>query len=285
VKAPTCRFCGSANVIKAGKRYNLNSTKQRWKCKACGKRSVEDDGFLHLWYDKWSVTESIDLYHEGLSTRKVERHLRRHHHRRPSWTTIWRWIHRFAKQVKRFVARLAPKLSGEWQADEMHLREGGKDGWNWEVMDAGTRFWLASALTEGWERTERQAEAVLNLAREQAKERPKKLTTDGLPAYEHGRVWALGWRECEHERCVSWREGKGPTNLIERKIQTTRMRTKTMRCLKNWEKGQDWLDGARIHYNFVRIHMTLKKTPAEAAGLNLRLGRNPWLGLISLSAA
>lgn len=74
MKAPTCRFCGSANVIKAGKRYNLNSTKQRWKCKACGKRSVEDDGFLHLWYDKWSVTEGIDLYHEGLSTRKVERH-------------------------------------------------------------------------------------------------------------------------------------------------------------------------------------------------------------------
>lgn len=82
---------------------------------------------------------------------------------------------------------------------------------------------------------------------------------------------------------MSWREGKGPTNLIERKIQTTRMKTKTMRCIKSLETGQNWLDGALIHYNFVRRHVTLGRTPAEAAGLKLNLGRNAWLGLITLT--
>lgn len=283
-KTPTCRFCKSANVVKAGHRYNRNGCKQRWLCKACGRRFTADDGFLHLWYGKRTVTESVDLHHDGLSTRKVANHFRKHGRKWPSWATVWRWVHKFAGRIKRFVMGLTPKLSGEWQADEMHLRVGGEDGWDWEVMDAGTRFWLASSLTEGWERTEEQAGAVLGQAREQAKEKPRKLTTDGLPAYVHGRTWAIGWR-CKHEAHVSWRYGRGATNLIERKIQTTRMRTRTMRCLKSQKMGQNWLEGLRIHYNFVCQHMTLGKTPAEAAGLNLHLGRNPWLGLISLSAS
>ena len=62
------------------------------------------------------------------------------------------------------------------------------------------------------------------------------------------------------------------------------MRTKTMRCFKSLETGQRWLDGALIHYNFVRRHMALGKTPAESADLDLRLGRNVWLGLITMSA-
>lgn len=125
---------------------------------------------------------------------------------------------------------------------------------------------------------------MLKLAREAAKGRPSVLATDGLLAYEKASHWALGWRRCEHERQVSWRGHKGLTNLIERKIQTTRERMKTTRCLKSTETGQNWLDGARVHYNFVRRHIALGgKAPAEEAGLDLNLGRNAWLGLITLS--
>ena len=56
-----------------------------------------------------------------------------------------------------------------------------------------------------------------------------------------------------------------------------------MRCLKDLEAGQSWLDGAQIHYNFIRRHMTLGKTPAKAAGIHINLGRNAWLGLIAQS--
>lgn len=238
-----------------------------------------------MWYSKKIVTKGIDLCHRGLSLRGVAELFEGHEPEKPSHASVWRWLHKFGRLVKRFVEKLVPKLSGEWQADEMHLFICGKNCWNWEVVDAGTRFWLASNLTEGWERTEEQAESILRSAKEQAKIGPRKLTTDGLPAYEHGRVWALGWRGYEHKRHVSWRYGWGPTNLIERKIQSTRMRLKTMRCLKGLETGQNWLDGARIHYNFVRRHMALDKTPAEAAGLNLNLVQNRWLGLISLSVA
>jgi len=235
-------------------------------------------------FKKGTITAAIDLCQVSKPLRGARDWLARHWHEWPrSHVSIWRWLHRFARYVRRLFARLAPKLSHRWQADEMCVFIRGKPCWNWEVMDEGTRFWLASHLTEGWERSIDDAEAVLRLARECAKGRPTTLVTDGLPAYEHACRHALGWRHCEHERHVSWRYGKGSTNLIERKIQTTRMRLKTMRCLKSLKTGQAWLGGAQIHYNFVRRHTALGKTPAEAAGFGLELGRNAWLGLITLS--
>ena len=273
MKAPSCRFCGSAGVVKAGWRYNRNGKKQRWLCKSCSRRFTLDDGFLGLWYGGKAVTKAVDLYHSGLSARGTASYMQRHERKRPSPASIWRWIQRFAERVASFMAKLVPKLSNAWHAD---------DGWDWEVMDAETRFWLAVNLTEGWKRTIEQAKTVLRFAREQAKDRPAKLVTDGFLAYWRASNWVLRWPRCKHWP-TDWRDGRGPRNLVERKIQTTRMRVKTMRGLRRTRTGQGWLEGFRIHYNFVRTHVGLKKTPAEAAGLRIKLGRNRWLGLISLS--
>jgi len=283
MKTPTCRFCRSANVVKAGLRYNRNGRKYRFFCKTCGRRFTVDDGFLHMWYSKRIVAKAVDLHYEGLSTRAVARHFEHYEFEWPSWTSIWRWIHKFTHLVRRFVAKLVPKLSDHWHADEMFTPVGGRPGWNWEVMDSETRFWLASRLTVGRERTAEHAEEVLRLARERAGGRPSRLTTDELPAYEKGSRWTLGRRHFEHWP-IDWRRGRGPRNLMERKIQTTRMRLKTMRCFKGVEAGQSWLDGVQIHYNFIRRHMALGKTPAEAAGICFNFKRNTWLGLITLSA-
>jgi transposase-like protein len=282
VRTPTCRFCRSANVVKAGWRYNRNGRKRRFLCKACGRRFTVDDGFLGMWYTKETTAEAVDLHYEGLSYRKVARHFEQHRRERPSWTSIWRWVHKFVRLAKRFVAKFVPRVSDRWHADEMFTRVGGKPSLDWEVMDSETRFWLAGRLTEGWKGTTEQAEEVLRITRERAGRRPLYLITDELAAYRKASHWALGWRHCEHKP-VDWREGMGPRNLMERKIQTTRMRVKTMRCLKSLKIGQNWLDGANIHYNFIRRHMALGKTPAETAGIHLKLGRNAWLGLITMS--
>ncbi len=50
------------------------------------------------------------------------------------------------------------------------------------------------------------------------------------------------------------------------------------------ETAQKVVDAMRINYNFVRGHSTIKKTPAEKAGIKLNLGKNKIENLIRLAA-
>lgn len=55
--------------------------------------------------------------------------------------------------------------------------------------------------------------------------------------------------------------------------------TKVVRALRTLESAP--LDGQRIYYNHIRPHQGLNgKTPAQAARLDLNLGKNKWESLI-----
>ena len=72
---------------------------------------------------------------------------------------------------------------------------------------------------------------------------------------------------------------------MERLNQTFRDRNKTQRGLDHQGSAQEMADGIRVAYNFTRPHMALKgKTPAEASGVDLKLGQNRWKSLIHQSA-
>ena len=73
-------------------------------------------------------------------------------------------------------------------------------------------------------------------------------------------------------------------NPIERHNQDIKQRYKTMRHFKSFVSAEAFLSLRRAVYNHVRTHSTLKRTPAEAAGIELGLGRNRLLGLIRLCA-
>ena len=47
---------------------------------------------------------------------------------------------------------------------------------------------------------------------------------------------------------------------------------------------QKLIDVYRIHYNFIREHGSIKKTPAEKAGIKLDLGQNKIENLIKLAS-
>jgi hypothetical protein len=47
---------------------------------------------------------------------------------------------------------------------------------------------------------------------------------------------------------------------------------------------QKSIDAYRIHYNFIREHDSVRKTPAEQAGLKLDLGQNKIESLIKLAS-
>lgn len=85
VKTPTCR---SANVVKAGWRYNRSGRKRRFLCKTCGRRFTVDNDFLRMWYHKHTITKAVDLCYAGLSCGQVVDHFERHKREHPSKTSV-----------------------------------------------------------------------------------------------------------------------------------------------------------------------------------------------------
>jgi len=57
-----------------------------------------------------------------------------------------------------------------------------------------------------------------------------------------------------------------------------------MRGMDNKDSAQKLIDAYRIHYNFIREHGSIKKTPAEQAGIKLELGQNKIENLIKLAS-
>jgi hypothetical protein len=69
-------------------------------------------------------------------------------------------------------------------------------------------------------------------------------------------------------------------NPIERHNQDIKQRYKVMRHFKSFASAEAFLKLRRVIYNFVRTHQTIKRTPAEAAEIELGLARNRLLDLI-----
>jgi len=84
-------------------------------------------------------------------------------------------------------------------------------------------------------------------------------------------------------RSVSVRH-KGLNQKVERLNGVFRDREKVMRGMDHKESAQKTIDAFRIHYNFVREHSAIGKTPAEQAGIKLDLGNNKIESLIKMAS-
>jgi len=282
-----CRHCGSTNFVKRGHRKNKNHKVQRFGCKNCNHRFVlDEDGFQKMRYKPELVTLTLDLYFKGLSLRKITDHLTQFYRLKINHTTILRWIQKYVQIMKAYVDELKPQVSEQWHADEMVINVDGYYHWLWNLMDARTRFLLATQLTE--QRETEDARRLFAEAKKRAGKRPEVIVTDGLQAYQKAYMkefWTLKKPRTEYVRLAKFEE-KVNQNLIERFNGTTRERNKVMRALDTDESAETFVDGFQVYYNFIRPHMGLgNKTPAEAAGVDLELnGGNRWLELIRKGA-
>lgn len=269
-----CKFCYSSDIIKYGKKNG----KQNYLCKKCKRRFVNNGDFQNLKFSPHIISLTLDLYFKGVSLRKITDHLKQFYGLNMSHVTIYNWIEKYVTILNDYVSTLEPELSDVWHADEMKVKLGGGWDWLWNVMDEGTRFQLASVISK--RRREHEAIQAFKSARKISRKQPKKIITDGLRQY--GRAITREFNnksdEVEHIRNVGLRD-KVNNNLIERLHGTMRERNKVQRGLKTEETPI--IDGQRIYYNYLRPHQGLEgKTPAEVAGIDLKLGENRWLDLL-----
>ncbi|PWB52616.1 MAG: hypothetical protein C3F06_08690 [Candidatus Methanoperedenaceae archaeon] len=178
-------------------------------------------------------------------------------------------------------------LGNIWHADEMKIKTKPEDwAWLWHVMDNETRYMVANLITK--HREDADAEGIFKKAKVHSSgKKPEYMVTDGLQSYKgaFNKVFYDHHRSSRHVRAAGITEAKSNNNMVERLHNTVRDREKVMRGLQNKVTASEFNDGFKAFYNHIRPHMALNgETPAQRAGIDLKLGRNRWMGMIQKGA-
>ena len=226
---------------------------------------------------------AIRDYFTGKSYKQIAEGLKEEYDlkKEPSKATIYEWVTTYTdKAVKQMDGHKA-KTGGHWVADEMMVDVGGQKMWMWmwNVMDAETRYVLATHLTP--RRDANAARVVLRKAALAADKPPKTITTDKLKSYMSAVKNVLP--ESRHIQSEGIRADIN-NNLSERLQGTFRDRIKTLRGLDSRKTGQRYLDGWTLTYNLFRGHEALRnKTPGYRA--KIKAPFKEWADVVKAEAA
>jgi len=288
-KLQGCPYCGSYEAVKIGIRHNLHGDAQRYLCKDCGHKFILNEGFGKIKATPKAITIALDLYFKGVSQRKIVEHLKMFEGVKVTQPCVLKWIRKYIELMKNYLDKFTPQLGGIWHSDEMTVNvrrtapiDGKNYSWAWNLLDHETRFLIASEITT--HRNIEDARKVLRKAKDVADgENPDYIVTDKLHAYKQAitrEFYTNTKPRTMHVRLKNIREGTN-NNIIERLHGTVKERTKVMRGLDRDETAQRMMEANRIYYNYLRPHQALNgKTPAEKAGIDLKLEGNQWQELI-----
>ena len=293
-----CPECKAEHIKKNGKRKTENrGLIQRYKCLDCGKRFILDDGFLRMRNNPQKITQAVDLFYRGASTRGTQEHLGMFYPHNADHSTILRWVWKYAKIISKLTNKLNLKLSEEIQFDEIeysrrksHIKgsKGTEDNFFIDGVCPQTRFMIASEYTKS--RNKKKITSIISSAKERTTSKVLMVTTDGLNAYINAVKKVFGYNLKEgkfnvfHNRVVTSKQEDVFNYPIERLHNNVRARTKVFRGFHGSLRSANLiLKGYEVYYNFIRINQAINKRPYELA-TDLKLKENnKWLELIKLS--
>lgn len=257
-----CKYCDSTNVIKFGTYNGV----QRLYCKTCNRKFVSSGTIPKMHTPTATVADVLNMYYEGMSEAEIRRNLIQQDANYISTGSVYNWVGRFTDLAANEVAKHKPNVGDVWVADETVIELDGKNVWFWDMIDAKTRFLVASHMS--FTRGTKDAQELMRQAYERTGKIPRVIYTDKLRAYLDGIELTFG-ADTKHRQGSPF-DVENNTNFIERFHGTIKSRTKVMRGLRSLATARDFMNGWLIHYNYFRPHMSLSdKTPAEVAGVKL----------------
>ncbi len=284
-----CPKCKAENIKKNGSRQTQNRGKiQRYQCKECNKRFVIDDGFFRMRNHPKKITASIDLFFGGLSTRKVQAHLKAFFPHNCTNMTVYNWVIKYSKKISKFADGLKLKVGSELQIDEQSHNRVGKQNWLIDSIDTKTRFVVASTFKKS--RGQEGLRQVLGMARQKTLSQFQTVTSDGFTAYPRVIKKVFGYNNKLGKHNVFHNvkkgcDGNGFNVPIERFHNDVRDRTKIMRGFHGSVESADAiLKGYVVYYNFIRKHQGIKCSPFELATDIKLKNPNRWIELIGLAS-
>lgn len=280
---PTCRFCGSAGPMGWGWRYNGWGPKRRWRCRACGRAFVEDDGFLGRRVPPEAICAAWDLFFRGASLRGISRHLRVCWSLDAGERAVLNWVLAYSRLLADYVEALmeARKVDGgrRWHEDiaVVHLQGELRYVVLLRGRGPGGRPILLAAR---WatDRGEGHAVALMRDGTARARRLPDTIVSDGEWSFLRAYWKVLGLRH----RGVRMVHGVPIAARRHGVEHNNNPAEQEVRELKDWCRhmngfGSDasaavLLRGWFVHTNVVNTHGRAW-TWAERAGLHLGLPR------------
>lgn len=289
-KTPPCCKCNGREVVRDGKRHAKSGTVQTYLCRGCGARFTDREGFQNVRSQPRTIALALDLYFRGLSVRKVADHLAQVHGLKVGHVTVYRWVAHYSRLTAEWMDAQGAMTGQRWHIDETVVNVDGARRYLWNILDADSRFLLATHVSHN--RSLANTRAPIKKAKAVASQRPTEVFTDGMMAYPAAISKELGHKQTgegvggpwftPHRRVPSIRAPES-NNRIERMHGSQKERTKVMRAFDNDKGAAALAEGWRVHYNLVRTHQALGKTPGEAAGLPPLVGFR-WLEAIKAAS-
>lgn len=171
------------------------------------------------------------------------------------------------------------------RADSVEPWDTAGSAWTWTALDVGSKLLVSYLVTP-----ERDAKAARELLTDLVGrlEKTPRITADELKSYRKAAKQVFGKK---HKRVLSqMRKGEDSdhnTSYVERlnlsvRMENRRYARKTNAFSKMLSKHIAMVHLWALHYNFCRIHKTLRVTPAMEAGLADTLYDYEWIvGLIN----
>ncbi|MEK6858611.1 MAG: DDE-type integrase/transposase/recombinase [Nanoarchaeota archaeon] len=290
MKEMSCPNCQSDNIIKRGIRTTANRGKvQRLGCKDCSHRFVRDEGFWKMKNHEDKITACMNLYYSGMSLRKIQSHLQMFAPKNAHYSSIYRWIVKYANMISTITDKLPIQSGAELMSDEMEYSRLGRQNWFVDTLDTTTRFMVSSGFIQS--RTNEELIRILREAKNKTNRSIRVITTDALRGYPAilrktfnvNSKFKYGGRVVHN---IVKADERGFNYKIERLHNTIRDRTKIMRGFHgSLDSAKAIMKGMEIYYNYVRKHQGIDNVaPQQIAMPALNLGVNKWLSLIKLAS-
>ena len=284
-----CKYYKSGDVVRRGVRHNKSGDVQLYLCNSCKKVFSANFGFRYRRHSPEIVSEAVHLFHAGMSTRDIS-DLFKVRGIKVTDSAIYKWVERYSKVASLYTDSITPDVGKWYRADEVWVKVTGKQHYLFASMDDDTRYWIAADLADN--KFHHNADDLLRTTKEHTGKTPSVFITDKLPAYQKAARKVFGTKTY-HKADAGIRSKRiGPNgdtganyhpsnNKMERLNGTIRDREKTFRGPGNMQTPV--FKGMKVHYNHVREHDAISKTPAEAAVIHTE-GANKWKTIIQNSS-
>ena len=274
----------SPTIINYGRR-GKRVLKQIMRCKDCGRQfRSQEEAFARLQTDPRMISLILSMHCRNVSLRGICATLNESYRIKVSYQTIHNYMGRYEKLLSDYMISLKPKFSGD--VDELFVKIDSQMKYFFAALDPNTRYLLCTILSQRDHKGARQLfhKPSEITSHDKMNQTIKSITSDALPAYKSAYnadfmddVKTKTENSPKHN-FASGISGLVDNSIMERVNNTLRGHERNYRGLNIDETPMIPLYTA--YYNLVREHQAINKTPAKAAGIDLKLGHDKWNGLI-----